>query len=449
MPSSPTIRSASRPAARWTRSPPTATGSGIPERDDIETRPPPQCDHRGARNPRRAQGPDAGRICSRSSRPWPATAPDGRRMAARDQIRRLSAARPHRGRQGPADHPQRARLDRQIPGARASPSAQLPVDTALIDGELVHLAADGTTSFLRPAGRDRERQDRCAEFLRLRPALSRRLGPDRRGARRPQGGARRDHSAAVAGDLALQRPPDRPRPGFLRQACSYGSKASSRSAATRALPARARRSWLKIKCRNREEFVVIGFTDPEGSREGFGALLAGYYDPSEALRYAGRVGTGFSAERLAICANGSTALAVRTPSVVLPKEAPRKGVHWVRAALVAEVEFAGWTADAILRHASFQGLREDKNPSEVVYDPKHDPPEPPSQSTTTHESPVQADTEVAPARPRRQHDFRGRAADPSRPRALSRATALTKLDLARYYAAVAGLGIARTSRIGR
>src|SRR5262249_7778783 len=113
----------------------------------------------------------------------------------------------------------------------------------------------------------------------------------------------------------------------------------------------------------------IGFTDPEGRREGFGALLAGYYDQAGRLRYAGRVGTGFSSARLADLRNRLEALAVIDPPVVLPKDAPRKGVHWVRPALVAEVEFTGWTADAILRHASFQGLREDKSPHEVVYDP--------------------------------------------------------------------------------
>ncbi len=88
-------------------------------------------------------------------------------------------------------------------------------------------------------------------------------------------------------------------PAVLRQASSLGLEgivSKRRDAPYR--PGRGA-SWLKVKCRNREEIVVIGFTDPEGKREGFGALLAGYYDPSETLRYAGRVGTGFSAERLA------------------------------------------------------------------------------------------------------------------------------------------------------
>src|SRR4029077_12381861 len=162
----------------------------------------------------------------------------------------------------------------------------------------------------------------------------------------------------------------------LRQASSLGLEGIVSKRCD--VPYRAGRgaAWLKIKCRNRDEFVVIGFTDPEGRREGFGALLAGYYDPSGTLRYAGRVGTGFSAARLADLRQRLDTLGASAPPVVLPKDAPRKGVHWVRPALVAEVEFAGWTADSILRHASFQGLREDKDPREVVYDRSAGPPLP-------------------------------------------------------------------------
>ena len=191
-------------------------------------------------------------------------------------------------------------------------------------------------------------------------------------------------------------------------------------------------AWLKVKCRNREEVAVIGFTDPEGKREGFGALLAGYYDPSGTLRYAGRVGTGFSAERLADLRKRLDSLVVKDPPVALPKEAPRKGVHWVRPALVAEVEFAGWTADQILRHASFQGLREDKRPKEVVYDPSSRN----GGSVTKLSPPEPADAEVS--RPARDGSvmFEGvRLTHPDR--VLYPEDGLTKLDLARYYRAVA------------
>src|SRR6202007_2054936 len=112
-------------------------------------------------------------------------------------------------------------------------------------------------------------------------------------------------------------------------------------------------------------------------------------------------------------------LVVKDPPVTLPKEAPRKGVHWVRPELVAEVEFAGWTADRILRHASFQGLREDKSPREVVYDPQNVPA---------------ADAVAAPARDG-SVQFEGvRLTHPGR--VLYPEDGLAKLDLARYYKAV-------------
>src|SRR5262249_11779704 len=246
--------------------------------------------------------------------------------------------------------------------------AQLPVDTSLIDGELVYLAADGTTSFSGLQEVVSTGQTGALNFFAFdllyhdgwnltgatleerKAALADIIPPDAAGILRYS-----DHQEGQG-------------PAVLRQASSLGLEGivSKR----RDAPYRSGRgsAWLKVKCRNREEIVVIGFTDPEGKREGFGALLVGYYDPSGALRYAGRVGTGFSAERLADLRKQLDALVVKAPPVILPKEVPRKGVHWVRPELVAEVEFAGWTADQILRHASFQGLRRDKSPGEVVYD---------------------------------------------------------------------------------
>jgi len=150
------------------------------------------------------------------------------------------------------------------------------------------------------------------------------------------------------------------------------------------------------------------------------------------LRYAGRVGTGFSAERLADLRKRLDPLVLEDPPVVLPKDAPRKGVHWVRPSLVAEVEFAGWTADAILRHASFQGLREDKSPREVVYDPGNAPD---AEHPTTHMKPASSEAEVATRARDGSMLFEGvRLTHPDR--VLYPEDGLTKLDLARYYKAV-------------
>lgn len=129
-------------------------------------------------------------------------------------------------------------------------------------------------------------------------------------------------------------------------------------------------SWIKVKCSRRQEFVVGGFTQPGGGRRHLGALLLGYYGPDKALIYAGRVGTGFSDETLASLAErlqkhlrGSSPFQNLSGATGLAR-----GVRWVDPVLVAEIEFMNWTDDGLLRHPSFQGLREDKRAADVVRD---------------------------------------------------------------------------------
>lgn len=124
------------------------------------------------------------------------------------------------------------------------------------------------------------------------------------------------------------------------------------------------RNWLKLKCVNEQELVIGGFTDPRGSREGFGALLVGYYQNDE-LRYAGAVGTGFDRELLASLHEKLRKLE-QPESPFARNGLPRKGVHWVRPKLVAQVGFAEWTRDGKLRHPRFLGLRTDKAATAVV-----------------------------------------------------------------------------------
>ena len=125
------------------------------------------------------------------------------------------------------------------------------------------------------------------------------------------------------------------------------------------------KDWLKFKCTNEQEFVVIGWTDPKGSRAGLGALLVGYHEDGK-LRFGGKVGTGFNERELARLTARLTRLERATSPLRDTKGIAIKGVHWVRPQLVAQVGFAEWTPDGKLRHPRYLGLREDKAPDQVV-----------------------------------------------------------------------------------
>jgi bifunctional non-homologous end joining protein LigD len=123
--------------------------------------------------------------------------------------------------------------------------------------------------------------------------------------------------------------------------------------------------WLKFKCVNEQEFVVLGWTEPHGARSGLGALLVGYHEDGE-LRFGGKVGTGFSERELAMLTDRLGLLEQSAPTVADTKGLSMKGVHWVRPELVAEVGFSEWTPDGKLRHPRYVGLRDDKRPEQVV-----------------------------------------------------------------------------------
>ena len=122
-------------------------------------------------------------------------------------------------------------------------------------------------------------------------------------------------------------------------------------------------NWLKFKCQQGQELVIGGFTDPMRSREGFGALLLGYFRGDDFV-YAGKVGTGFDAPTLRGLRAQLDALEIDRPAFTAGD--PPRAAHWVRPALVGEVRFSQWTPDGRLRHPSFLGLREDKRAQDVV-----------------------------------------------------------------------------------
>jgi bifunctional non-homologous end joining protein LigD len=121
--------------------------------------------------------------------------------------------------------------------------------------------------------------------------------------------------------------------------------------------------WLKFKCQQGQEFVIGGFTDPRNSRQGFGALLLGYYVGDDFV-YAGKVGTGFDGRTLRDLGRRLVALEIDKPAFT--RGDPPKSARWVRPSLVGEVRFSEWTPDGRLRHPSFLGLREDKAARDVV-----------------------------------------------------------------------------------
>jgi bifunctional non-homologous end joining protein LigD len=150
----------------------------------------------------------------------------------------------------------------------------------------------------------------------------------------------------------------------FRAACARGWEGIVAKRADSPYVQRRSRDWLKFKCVNEQEFVVIGWTDPSGTRTGLGALLVGFYDRDE-LRFAGKVGTGFRRQELERLVGRLRRLEAQRPPIQT-KGLPRVRVHWVRPELVVQVGFAEWTGDGKLRHPRYLGIRDDKAPTEVV-----------------------------------------------------------------------------------
>jgi bifunctional non-homologous end joining protein LigD len=153
---------------------------------------------------------------------------------------------------------------------------------------------------------------------------------------------------------------------FFRQACEYGIEGIVSKLADSPYESTRNRNWQKTKCIKRQEFLIAGYTPSKKGFPGFGSLILGVYDKGK-LVYSGRVGTGFSIQQRLELQKKLDRLSQPTmPFATKPKDPGLREAHWARPQLVAEVEFTEWTADGSIRHPSFQGLREDKKPTEIV-----------------------------------------------------------------------------------
>ena len=263
----------------------------------------------------------------------------------------------------------------------AAAVASVGARQAYLDGELCGVFPDGITSFgMIRAASDAGNAAGLVFFIfdllhldgdnvSARPLIERkaRLAALLSGARRP---------CTIAIIIAAMGP------AFHEQACKLKLEGIVSKRADAAYAPGNRGLWLKVKCLYREEFVVVGWTDPEGSRPWLGALLVAYYDPDGRLVYAGRAGTGIKKAELERLWRRLQPLATdKMPLEVPPPRSSRFGsplvlsrVHWVRPELVAEVKYLTWTDDNLLRQVVYEGLREDKPAAEVRREAPHPKP---------------------------------------------------------------------------
>lgn len=244
---------------------------------------------------------------------------------------------------------------------------KLNVQTAILDGEVVWIDEDGQQNFqkLQNSIKNGKGENHTffvfdllhldGEDLRELPLLERKKRLQKLLAEVSEPIKYSEHYATPAAD-------------FFAATCKYGLEGMVSKRGDSAYFSGRGPQWVKVKCQKSDEFVIGGYTDAKGSRYGFGALLLGKYEDKgrhkDALRYVGRVGTGFDEYTLrSIKKQLEAAETAKSPFAI---NVPRgKDIHWVKPRLVAEVSFAEFTDEKILRAPVFHGLREDKSPSEI------------------------------------------------------------------------------------
>ncbi|MEJ6021834.1 DNA ligase D [Ramlibacter sp. PS4R-6] len=265
----------------------------------------------------------------------------------------------------------------------------------------------------------------CAGYdLRAVPLVERRAVLQRIVQRKPH--------ARVKFSEEFDAPPEQ----MLASACKLGLEGVIGKRRNSAYANRRSSDWIKLKCGFRQEFVIGGWTDPQGSRTGIGSLLLGVHDREGHLQYAGNVGTGFNEETLRDLRKRLDALAADKSAFAANSAIPRKS-HWVKPQLVAEVAFGEWTRDGRVRHSVFHGLRDDKKAKSVIREQaRHDAPvDKPAKSAIVRKSAGKAAAKqsAAPA-PDARLPASLRISNPDR--IVDPQSGLKKIDLVRYYALV-------------
>ncbi|WP_337159441.1 DNA ligase D [Pseudomonas putida] len=259
-------------------------------------------------------------------------------------------------------HDWSAKMPHQVAALRT-----LKLKSAWLDGEVVVAGENGVADFqaLQNAF-DTEHDERITYYLFDLPFLGGqdlRQVPlqDRRETLRQLLEGRESEQVKYSADF------DQPVDSLLDSACRLELEGLIGKRADSPYSGRRSSDWIKLKCKQRQEFVIIGYTDPKGSRNAFGALLLALHDnDSGQLRYAGKVGTGFSATTLDSIHARLKPLEVDKPALAKPPTgADARGVHWLKPQLLAEVAYAQMTRDGVVRHSVFHGLRDDKPASAI------------------------------------------------------------------------------------
>ena len=243
--------------------------------------------------------------------------------------------------------------------ALANAAAALPVQRAMLDGEIAAMLPSGVSSFslLQDALKSGDLQSGVYHafdllFLENRDLRLIKL-EDRKELLRALIGVEND------GPLRFSDHYIGSGPAFLENACRLALEGVVSKRRSGSYRSGRGGDWVKSKCISREDFVIGGFTLPSTQSQGIGALLVGYRE-NGALRYAGRVGTGFTEEMSRDLRQRLDHLRAEEPPFDEVPGSAQRGATWVNPTLICEVEFRSWTEDSRLRHASFQGLKEDR-----------------------------------------------------------------------------------------